>query len=68
MNSNWLPIQVWVLKQKVEDDYDEYLFYTDPDTGEPVEQWPYKDSTIATITALENEGIRFDPLSKSWNE
>lgn len=66
MDSNWVQIPVWVLKQKVEDDYDEYLFFEG--AGENKEVWPHKDSTVASLLALDKEGIKFDPISKSWNE
>lgn len=74
MDSNWVPIQIWVLKQKIEDDYDEYTFMCgsggielDPDTDNP-EPFPYKDSTIASLAALEKENITFDPIQGKWSD
>lgn len=59
-------IPIWVVKQKVEDDYDEYLFFEG--AGENEDQWPYKDSTIACLISLEQIGIIFDPIEKTWSD
>lgn len=61
-----VTIPIWVIKQKVEDDYDEYLFFEG--AGENEEKWPYKDSTIICLNVLEHIGIKFDPIAKTWSD
>lgn len=73
MNSNWLPIQVWVLKQKIEDDYEEYTFLcgsggVELDAEDNPNPFPIYDSTIACLEALEKEGVTFDPIQGKWSD
>ena len=73
-------IPIWVIKNKVELDYEEWMFFNDPkklydDNGgelvaiedlEPLEPFPMYDSTIKCLEVLESNNIHFDSITGEW--
>lgn len=64
-------IPVWVLKTKVEGDFQEYMFFNEGVEGldkEDYPKFPEYDSTIKAIEALKKEGIEFNTKTGVWKE
>lgn len=71
MDDREVLVPIWVLKTKVEVDYEEYKFlvgagprYLEED--EP-EEFPIADSTIEILKILEKEGITFNNKTGEWD-
>lgn len=68
-----IPIPLWVLKQKVETDFEEYMFFHTKDeeldkAEENRETFPLYDSTSQIITTLKEHGVEFDTSTGLWKE
>jgi recombinational DNA repair protein (RecF pathway) len=64
-------IPIWVLKFKVEADFQEYMFFNESVEGlqkEEYPKFPEYDSTITMLEALKKEGIEFDISTGVWKE
>jgi len=57
-----IPVPLWVLKGKVETDWEEYLFLS----GGDIERFPVYDSTIEVLKILEKRGIKFNKETREW--
>lgn len=80
MNDNKeVLIPIWVLKTKVEADFQEYMFYheheleaNEPEDHDDVldtpDPFPEYDSTMKMLEVLEKEGIEFDKKTGLWKE
>ncbi len=69
-------VPIWVLKEKVEKDHEEWMFFNKPTfAGVEVEKdeaeyapWPMDKSTAHVIDVLANHGIYFDPNLAEWTK
>lgn len=73
MNENKLvPVPIWILKHKVEMDFQEYMFFHDPEecneTIEDTDEFPMYDSTTQVLEILKENGVEFDRTTGLWKE
>lgn len=71
-------VPIWVLKEKVEKDHEEWMFFNKPTlAGVGIEidkddaryqEWPMDKSTTHVLDVLANHGIYFDPNLAEWTE
>lgn len=63
-------IPVWVLKTKIEADYEEYMFMCNRTDMEPWEdlqdEFPWYDSTREILEVLEANGVHFNKETGLW--
>lgn len=65
-----IQIPLWVLKHKVEMDFQEFMFFNEspPDSGKRGETFPQYETTIEILKRLQGEGIEFNTETGLWKE
>lgn len=65
-----IPIPLWVLKHKVETDFEEYMFFCSHKDPDDVKSptFPMYDSTIQVLGVLKDNGVEFDTKTGLWKD
>ena len=72
-DSTLVKVPIWVLKNKIERDFEEYAFLCQvavdaPEDNDEPEEFPLYDSTIEALKILSEIGVEFDTKTGQWKD